>query len=112
MQLSHELIIYIYMSVYLFVCLSVFLSVCIHFMSPPFRIVTPILPHNGPACVRFAYHMYGNRMGSLTLFTQERYSVNTRQVWFKNGDLQNIWWNQEVDVDLTNSGTMVLVFTH
>ena len=28
-QLSHELIIYIYMSVYLFVCLSVFLSVCL-----------------------------------------------------------------------------------
>ena len=45
--------------------------------------VLPPLHINGPLCLSFYYHMYGDHMGSLAVLG--RWSGNVREIWNKTG---------------------------
>eukprot|EP00117_Sycon_ciliatum_P042503 scpid2178/ scgid30914/ MAM and LDL-receptor class A domain-containing protein C10orf112 len=57
--------------------------------------------------IRFYYHMYGNRMGNLSLFLEDDFSVRTL-VWSKSGDQGYFWHRADVTVRSTSPYHYVL----
>ena len=56
------------------------------------ELVTPVF-QRGSYCVRFAYSMYGDRMGSLKVFTLGLKSTTPQLRWEQSGN-QGIDWHQ------------------
>lgn len=59
---------------------------------------TPNINYRGDVCVKFWYHMYGEAVGSLQVYTKNR---GTNSPWRTiNGNQGNNWIQQQVDVSL------------
>ena len=68
--------------------------------------VTPILKP-GRYCIQFAYHMYGNTMGKLDVYSSE--GPNTARVkrWGKSGNQKNQW--HQGSFNFTSLNTSIFV---
>ena len=74
-----------------------------------FRIVTSSISYTGMICIRFSYHMYGEHMGELRVFTQQENQPSKTTIWSMNGDQQDVWKAEAIQLDTTgNYGTMVI----
>ena len=56
-----------------------------------FRILTPPLKFIGAVCVQFYYHMKGDHIGKLELFTTLDTGVNASASWVKQGEQGPDW---------------------
>jgi hypothetical protein len=74
------------------------------FISPPFP---PTLRNKG-LCMKFAYHMYGDGIGNLSVFMRQHISSRDSLIWKVSGDRGNAW--QAAQVPLYSDEPFTLVF--
>ena len=54
-------------------------------------------------CLGFWYHMYGNGVGTLKVYTRSSASPNTRQpAWSKQGDQGDTWHQAKINIYASN----------
>jgi hypothetical protein len=71
------------------------------------RLETPTLQYSGTICVSFDYHMYGNAMGSLSVYKSSR--LNESPIFSKTRDQGNQWQRAEAEVVINNEKVKSLV---
>ena len=71
------------------------------------RIFTQEINADGQICVRFAYHMYGSDIGTLTVYTQTGGGANSignnLGVWTKERSQGNQWVVESLDVTISRN---------
>ena len=68
--------------------------------------MTPTFGYRGKACLSFLYHMYGNHIGKLEVFTKDGESSTTR--WTEKDSKGIMWHSAQIDLDLeTNSAVSI-----
>jgi hypothetical protein len=104
---------FIYSSVYSFIYSFIHSFIHSYNLSflPSLRILTPSLNYNGEICVRFAYSMFGNHIGSLRMYTQLSDS-NRITRWNLQGDQGQDWILAAVDVGEVSSQMRVSVMLY
>ena len=71
--------------------------------------MTAPLSHTGTVCVRFAYHMFGEHMGDLTLFIEDKATRNRLEVWAMKGEQSTMWISQQTQLELNSLNARVII---
>ncbi|KAK3744940.1 hypothetical protein QZH41_020411, partial [Actinostola sp. cb2023] len=61
------------------------------------RLLSPQLC--GQVCMRFYYHMYGNRIGKLSIFRKDGINKEDDRLWHRKGNLGNKWHRAIVEMN-------------
>ncbi|CAH1245320.1 MDGA1 [Branchiostoma lanceolatum] len=62
------------------------------------RLASPRVDVAGPACLSFAYHMFGSSVGRLNVFVDNRRD-GWRLAWNQTGDMGSVWREERVEVE-------------
>ncbi|XP_069135769.1 MAM and LDL-receptor class A domain-containing protein 1-like [Argopecten irradians] len=60
-----------------------------------YRVFSP--PLVNPLCLTFAYHMYGNGIGTLNVFVKDETGANIVS-WSKSGNQGNLWYGEVIEI--------------
>jgi len=68
-------------------------------------LILPKLDYSGVACVEFYYHMFGFHVKTLRLVQRSTTSAGelTRTVWMRSGDVGNVWYHGNSQVDISSN---------
>ncbi|XP_033753484.1 MAM and LDL-receptor class A domain-containing protein 1-like [Pecten maximus] len=71
-------------------------------------IKSPLYSGSNNRCLRFWYHMYGQSIGSLNVYTQINGSF-PRQIWTRNGNQGNMWRRGTVTLPANHHSYSILI---
>ena len=71
------------------------------------NILSPLM--TGSQCMRFYYHMFGDTMGTLTVYMATNKS-SPRALWIKSSDRGNTW--HEANVQFNVVGNFQVIFSY
>ncbi|XP_029657179.1 uncharacterized protein LOC115231256 [Octopus sinensis] len=66
---------------------------------------SPIYRAFNEQCVQFFYHMYGNHIGTLNVFTQTKMETDPRAVWRAYGNQGNVWIKARLSIPINLAKT-------
>ena len=55
----------------------------------------------GTACLTFSYHMYGDHVGTLMVYTTD--GSDSHSVWKASGNQGNMWKSVSLDISLSSA---------
>ena len=58
---------------------------------------------DGPLCMRFWTHMFGNGVGALRVLIHDEDANEDRVVWGLNGEAGNAWYQGQVPISSSTS---------
>ncbi|GAB1598630.1 uncharacterized protein LOC106870625 [Argonauta hians] len=71
---------------------------------------SPVYRAFNEQCVQFFYHMYGNHIGTLNVFTQTKLDTDPRAVWRAYGNQGNVWIKARlsIPINLAKAGYQIV----
>ncbi|KAK7478852.1 hypothetical protein BaRGS_00029951, partial [Batillaria attramentaria] len=68
-------------------------------------------PTTSKTCLTFWYHMYGNTIGTLEVYTAPSGDLgNKAKIWTKSGSQGNLWKEASISVDTPNNAPIQVIF--